>query len=74
MSKPAVQVSVTTRHQEISYDWATGVTVDRRGNLRIWQGLRQRAFHPAGEWTKYTRAAAVPAKATTPAVFQPRMD
>jgi len=28
--------------------------VDRRGDLRIMQGLRQRAFHPCGEWVSYT--------------------
>jgi hypothetical protein len=28
--------------------------VDRRGDLRVMQGLRQRAFHPCAEWAAYT--------------------
>jgi hypothetical protein len=28
--------------------------VDRRGDLRVMQGLRRRAFHPCAEWTSYT--------------------
>lgn len=35
------------------YDWATEARVDRRRNLRIFQGWYQRVFHPAGEWTSY---------------------
>jgi hypothetical protein len=28
--------------------------VDRRGDLRVLRGLRQRAFHPCAEWASYT--------------------
>jgi hypothetical protein len=28
--------------------------VDRRGGLRVMQGLRRRAFHPCAEWASYT--------------------
>jgi hypothetical protein len=40
--------------QELAYPWATSVRVDRRGDLRVLQGLRQRAFHPCAEWASYT--------------------
>jgi hypothetical protein len=49
--------SVTVRTgggQELAYPWATSVRVDRRGDLRVMQGLRQRAFHPCAEWVSYT--------------------
>ena len=49
--------SVTVRTasgQELTYPWATSVRVDRRGDLRIMQRLRQRAFHPCREWVSYT--------------------
>jgi hypothetical protein len=36
-----------------TYLWATDVRVDRKGNLRVFDGLHQRAFHPAGEWDSY---------------------
>jgi hypothetical protein len=48
--------SVTVRTasgQELAYPWATSVRVDRRGDLRIMQGVRQRAFHPCAEWANY---------------------
>ena len=44
----------TASGQELAYPWATSVRVDRRGDLRVMQGLRQRAFHPCGEWASYT--------------------
>lgn len=40
--------------QEITYPSATSIRVDRRGDLRVLQGLRQRAFHPCAEWASYT--------------------
>ena len=49
--------SVTVRTaggQELGYPWATSVRVDRRGDLRVMRGLRQRAFHPCAEWVSYT--------------------
>jgi hypothetical protein len=49
--------SVTVRTvsgQELAYPWATSVRVDRRGDLRVMQGLRRRAFHPCAEWVSYT--------------------
>lgn len=49
--------SVTVRTvsgQELTYPWATSVRVDRQGDLRILQGLRQRAFHSCAEWASYT--------------------
>jgi len=36
----------TASGQELAYPWATSVRVDRQGDLRVLQGLRQRAFHP----------------------------
>jgi hypothetical protein len=44
----------TASGQEFDYPWATGIRVDRRGDLRVMQGLRQRAFHPCAEWAAYT--------------------
>jgi hypothetical protein len=44
----------TASGQELAYPWATSVRADRRGALRIMQGLRQRAFHPCAEWVSYT--------------------
>jgi hypothetical protein len=44
----------TASGQELTYSWATSVRVDRRGDLRVMQGLRQRAFHPCAEWASYT--------------------
>jgi hypothetical protein len=44
----------TASGQELAYPWATSVRVDRQGDLRVLQGLRQRAFHPCAEWTSYT--------------------
>jgi hypothetical protein len=44
----------TASGQELAYPWATSVRVDRRGDLRVLQGLRQRAFHPCAEWASYT--------------------
>ena len=35
----------TASGQELAYPWATSVRVQR---------LRQRAFHPCGEWVSYT--------------------
>ena len=54
--KPGAQtVTVRTASgQEFDYPWATSVRVDRRGDLRVMQGLRQRAFHPRAEWAAYT--------------------
>jgi hypothetical protein len=46
----------TVSGEELSYPWATSVRVDRRGDLRVMQGLRQRAFHPCAEWASYTVA------------------
>jgi hypothetical protein len=44
----------TASGEEFSYPWATSVRVDRQGDLRVMQGLRQRAFHPCAEWAAYT--------------------
>jgi hypothetical protein len=55
--RPASAQTVTVRTasgQEFDYPWATSVRVDRRGDLRVMQGLRQRAFHPCAEWADYT--------------------
>ena len=40
--------------QELTYPWATSIRVDRRGDLRVLQGFRKRAFHPCAEWASYT--------------------
>jgi hypothetical protein len=44
----------TATGQELTYPGATSLRVDRRGDLRVMQGLRQRAFHSCAEWTSYT--------------------
>ena len=44
----------TASGQELAYPWATSVRVDRQGDLRVLQGLRQRALHPCAEWASYT--------------------
>jgi hypothetical protein len=44
----------TASGQEFTYPWATSIRVNRRGDLRVQQGLRQRAFHPCAEWASYT--------------------
>lgn len=61
MSPGVRPVTVVTVHgQEIRYDWATSVTVTRSGDLKVWQGWRQRVFHPRGEWARYTVDAGSP--------------
>jgi len=51
----AQSVTVRTAGGEVlAYPWATSIRVDRQGNLRVMQGLRQRAFHPCAEWANYT--------------------
>jgi hypothetical protein len=44
----------TAGGDELAYPWATSIRVDRRGDLRVMQGLRRRAFHPRAEWASYT--------------------
>jgi hypothetical protein len=44
----------TASGQELAYPQATSIRVDRRGDLRVMQGLRRRAFHPCAEWASYT--------------------
>ena len=44
----------TSGGEELAYPWATSIRVDRRGDLRVMQGLRRRAFHPCAEWASYT--------------------
>jgi hypothetical protein len=44
----------TADGEELAYPWATSIRVNRRGDLRVLQGLRQRAFHPCAEWASYT--------------------
>jgi hypothetical protein len=44
----------TVGGQEFAYPWATSVRVDRKGDLRVLHGMRQRAFHPCAEWASYT--------------------
>jgi hypothetical protein len=44
----------TAGGEELAYPQATSVRVDRRGDLRVLEGLRQRAFHPCAEWASYT--------------------
>lgn len=44
-----------TRDDAVSYAGIVAVRVDRAGNLRLFERgrfgwLRQRVFHPAGEW------------------------
>ena len=49
----AVTVRTATGH-DLAYPRATSLRVDRRGDLRVMQGLRRRAFHPCAEWSSYT--------------------
>ena len=44
----------TAGGQELTYPRATSLRVDRRGDLRVMQGLRRGAFHPCAEWVSYT--------------------
>jgi hypothetical protein len=44
----------TVSGQKLSYPEATSIRVDRRGDLRVMQGFRRRAFHPCAEWASYT--------------------
>jgi hypothetical protein len=44
----------TVGGEELAYPSATSIRVDRRGDLRVLQGLRRRAFHPCAEWASYT--------------------
>jgi hypothetical protein len=44
----------TVGGEELAYPSATSVRVDRRGDLRVMQGLRRRAFHSRAEWASYT--------------------
>ena len=44
----------TASGQDLAYPWATSLRVDRRGDLRVMQGLRRRAFHSSAEWASYT--------------------
>jgi hypothetical protein len=44
----------TAGGEELAYPRATSIRVNRRGDLRVLQGLRQRAFHPCAEWASYT--------------------
>jgi len=53
ISAQAVTVR-TASGQDLAYPGATSLRVDRRGDLRVMQGLRRRAFHPCAEWTSYT--------------------
>ena len=46
----------TVGGEELPYPWATSVRVDRRGDLRVMQGFRRRAFHPCADWASYTVA------------------
>jgi hypothetical protein len=55
----------TVSGEELSYPWATSIRVDRRGDLRVMQGLRQRAFHPCAEWASYTVANLRPGPAAS---------
>lgn len=56
MAETSVQaVTVRTASgQDLAYPGATSLRVDRRGDLRVMQGLRRRVFHPCAEWTSYT--------------------
>ena len=54
-------VQVVAEGQQISYPWASYATVTRKGELRIYQGRRQRAYHPDGQWEQFTVVATAPA-------------
>jgi hypothetical protein len=53
-------VSVQGRAATHHYPWATSVTISKRGELKIFQGWQQRAFHPHGEWLSFTVQADSP--------------
>ena len=44
----------TAGGKELTYPSSTSLRVDRRGDLRVMQGLRREAFHPCAEWASYT--------------------
>lgn len=50
----------TTDGEAVKYPWATDVRQDRKGNLRIYHGNRERAFYPQGEWAAYVVSAVKP--------------
>jgi hypothetical protein len=54
--QPGAQTLIvrTVGGEELAYPSATSIRVDRRGDLRVLQGLRRRAFHPCAEWASYT--------------------
>lgn len=54
----AVVVQLTAPSTVATYTWATDARIDRKGNLRVFEGVHQRAFHPAGEWDSYIVKAA----------------
>lgn len=46
---------ITASRRTLVYDWPkVSVRIDRRGELHVCQGWRQRAFHPRGEWVSFT--------------------
>lgn len=59
-------VTVTTTGQEILHTWATSAAVKRNGDLVIYDGWRQRAFYPHGQWAKYT---VQPDRTRTPSIL-----
>ena len=44
----------TASGQDLAYPWATSLRVDRRGDLRVMQGMRRRACHPCAAGVSYT--------------------
>jgi hypothetical protein len=55
------RIEVLAEGQQLSYPWASYASVTRKGELRVYQGRRQRAFHPAGQWEQFTVVASAPA-------------
>jgi hypothetical protein len=58
----------------VDYPWATSADVNRAGELRIYDGIRIRAFHPEGMWQSYTVRAAGPERHDGPAPSGPALD
>lgn len=41
--------SLQKKHS-VQYTGITRLSIDRKGNLRLYEGWHQRVFHPSGEW------------------------
>lgn len=61
MKRPRLNVFVELDNGSMLYSqgdtsaaWCTEVEITKAGELKLWQGLRIRVFHPPGEWKSYS--------------------